>query len=94
MILKAFSVYDSKAQAYFAPFFFPHLGQAIRAFMELANDQSTQVGRHPADFHLIELGEFDDATGTLTPGQLQNHGPAASFVQERTQPALPFVTSN
>lgn len=62
MIVKVFSVYDSKVEAYIQPFFMQSRGQAIRAFGDTAMDSSTNVGKHPADFTLFELGEFDDAT--------------------------------
>lgn len=62
MIVKVFSVYDSKVEAYIQPFFMQSRGQAIRAFGDTAADVSTNIGKHPADFTLFELGEFDDTT--------------------------------
>jgi len=57
---KIFSVYDSKTSSYSPPMNFPHTGDAIRSFSEIANDKSsTTIGKYPADFTLFELGSFD-----------------------------------
>lgn len=66
MILKVFSIYDSKAEAYLPPFCFAATGMAIRAFADMANDPNHQVGRHPEDYTLFELGVFDDEHGQYT----------------------------
>lgn len=65
MILKVFAIYDSKAEAYLQPFFTSTIGMAIRSFEQAANDPQTQFHRHPADFTLFNIGEYDDETGTL-----------------------------
>lgn len=66
MILKVYSVYDSKAEAYLSPMFFQTKGQAIRSFGEVANDSSHQIGKYPEDFTLFELGEFNDSNCKFT----------------------------
>lgn len=66
MILKAFSVYDTKADAYLPPFFCPTSGVAIRNFATAANEEGHAFNSHAGDFALMELGEFDDATGMLS----------------------------
>lgn len=65
MILKMFAVYDSKAEAYFQPFFMATNGQALRAFKDLANDPKSNICRHPGDYTLFVLGEYDDETGNV-----------------------------
>jgi len=65
VLLKMFAILDRKVAAYRTPFFMHHRGQAVRAFTDLANDMQTDVGRHPADFVLVELALFDDATGKI-----------------------------
>lgn len=89
MKLAAFSFLDAKVGVFSPPFFFLHRGQALRAAQELANDQGTTIGRHPADFVLYELGIFDDQTGaleTITPVSL---GPCTQFLAP--QRPLPFL---
>lgn len=80
MIQKAFSLYDSKAQFFSAPFFQHHAGQAIRSVADLAADLNTTVGRHPADFQLYQVGTFDDQTGHLESCPPIPLGLAASFL--------------
>lgn len=63
MVSKVFSVYDSKAGIYMPPFLLRSKGDAIRGFTDLCNDEKTAVCRHPSDFTLFELGEFDDDKG-------------------------------
>lgn len=77
MIQKAFSVFDSKAQAYAAPFFMHQNGEAVRVFTDLVNDPQTMVNRHAADYSLYEIGSFDTTTGemvSITPHVLLGHG--------------------
>lgn len=80
MKLKIFSVFDSKADAYQTPFFMPSTGQAVRAFRDLANDASSLVSRHPADFTLCCVGVFDDASGKVVSlDQVERLGQASDY---------------
>lgn len=65
MILRAFSIYDTKAEFFSPPFFMVSNGEAVRAFKDLANDTNTSIGRHPSDFRLMCLGEFDNLSGSF-----------------------------
>ncbi len=65
MIYKIFSVWDAKTEAYMQPFFSPTIGSGIRAFTDASSDPNSMLAKHPADFHLQCIGEFDDSTGTL-----------------------------
>lgn len=65
MKLNCFSVFDTKAQAYGVPFFMPTVGSAIRAFTDLVNDNRSAVNRHPSDYLLFHIGDFDDSTSVL-----------------------------
>ncbi len=64
-MLKIFSVYDSKAEAFLNPIFCPTRAVAIRSFTASAINPDSDFCRHPEDFSLFELGEFDPATGIL-----------------------------
>lgn len=92
MIVSVFSIYDNKACTFGSPFTFAHVGQAIRAFSDLANDPESMCSRHPADFSLVKIGTFDDDTGTMHPAAHQSFGPAAAFKKEAAplDPQLPF----
>lgn len=67
MILKMFSIYDAKAEAFSQPFFVPTKGLAIRSFTDAANDPKTNIHLYPEDYTLFELGEFDDAKALFVP---------------------------
>lgn len=66
MIVKVFAVYDDAAKSFMQPFFMHHAGLAIRSFTDTIADPSTQFHKHPEDFILFELGEYDDAKGSIT----------------------------
>lgn len=65
MKLKMFCVYDSKAEAFMQPFFMNSTGEAVRSWQDVVNDPKTQFNKHPADFTLFELGEYDDSSGSI-----------------------------
>lgn len=65
MILKVYALIDLKAGNYGTPFFCASNGLAIRMFSDLVRDPKTTLSRHPDDFQLFCLGEFDDNSGEL-----------------------------
>ena len=66
MIIKVFSVYDSKAEVFLPPFYFQNKGEALRAFSDTIQDSNTSLAKHPEDFSLFELGEFDNSNAKYT----------------------------
>ncbi len=64
--MKVFSIFDAKVSAYMQPFFSRTAGEATRAFADLVGEAQHPVAKHPGDYTLFELGEFDDQTGVLT----------------------------
>nr|QJB19907.1 MAG: nonstructural protein [Microvirus sp.] len=63
--MKMFSVHDSKAEAYLAPIYFKSTGEAMRAFETSCQDQNSNFYKYPADFTLVELGEFDEQSASI-----------------------------
>lgn len=61
MILTVCAVYDSAIKSYGRPFFVPHVGAAIRGFSDEINNSQSDLYKHPDDYSLYELGEWDDA---------------------------------
>jgi hypothetical protein len=59
-----FAIYDSKGGYYRTPFSMRSRGEAVRAFADVANDKTTEIGKHPEDFTLFLLADFDTDTGT------------------------------
>lgn len=66
MKLQIFALYDKKALAHVDVFHFPQIGQAIRQLEDLLKTQHP-VSKHPADYDLYKLGDFDDVSGEITP---------------------------
>ena len=60
MIIKMFCVFDVKAEAYQPPLFLLTEGQAVRAFGDAIANSNHEFSRHPEDYTLFEVGEFDD----------------------------------
>ncbi len=65
MKLNIYMVHDQKANAYLPPFFLPEDGMAHRTFGDCCNDVEHQFGKHPEDYTLFKLGEFDDLVGQI-----------------------------
>lgn len=65
-ILVACAVFDSKVGAYSPPFFVKTKGEAIRSFTDACADDNLPFKKHPGDYRLFLLGEFDDNSGLLT----------------------------
>jgi hypothetical protein len=66
MILKVYSIRDSKGEIFNIPFFSKTHGEAERQFRTLVNDSKSQVNAYPEDFDLYYVGEYDDNEGKLT----------------------------
>lgn len=62
MLQQLYTVYDEKAQAFLDPFFVPTHGLALRAFKDCVNSKDHQFGKHPADYTLFYLGDWDNNT--------------------------------
>lgn len=66
--LKAFAIRDTKAESFpRPPIFLVATGMAVRAFADAVQDKTTEIGQHPADFTLFEIGYFDQVEGKLIP---------------------------
>jgi len=81
MLLNAYCIYDHKALQYHPPYFASTDAAAARAFGDLVNDSSTNVGRHPTDYVLYCVGTFLDSKGTLEPLSPHRHvADGAAFI--------------
>jgi len=73
MITKIFSMYDSKVEAYNKPFHQTTKGEALRTFIDAVNDERSPMSKHPEDYSLFQIGEFDDQTGKYTSNEKPVH---------------------
>jgi len=81
---KVFAVFDSKVGAFATPWCSPTIASGSRAFAGACEDRSSMLFKHPADYALFLVGEFDESTGALVPCVPENLGFASSFiVQEK-----------
>lgn len=62
MLLKVFSIYDSKAAVYTKPFFSRTTNEALRDWKAVVGDPKAPYSMFPEDFCLFELGTYDQAT--------------------------------
>ena len=86
MILKMFSILDTKAKAYMTPQFHMTADVAIRDFTERANDGQSMISRYPEDFALFEIGEFNALKGEMNPLPTPHSlGNAVSYKRSQTQ---------
>lgn len=83
MILQAFSVFDSKAKTFAAPWWAVNEQTAKRNFSGAVNDPQTQLNKFPEDFTLYHIGSFNDENGELSRlDQAVNLGLAAQYRKE------------
>jgi len=62
---KIFTIYDKKAEAYNTPWFQQTHGLAERIFRDESNNPESSINKHPEDYTLYYLGEYDQNTGEM-----------------------------
>jgi hypothetical protein len=72
MKTKMYTIYDIKAKVYNKPFYVINEQVAIRMANDLLTDKSADVSKHPEDYVMIELGEYDDNTATFDLNKIHN----------------------
>lgn len=65
--MKIFSIFDEKAEAFLQPFFMETVGQAERALIDCLSDPNHNFSRHPSDYTLFQIGDFDQSTAEIKP---------------------------
>lgn len=86
MLLKAYSIRDTKAEVFNAPFWQKTHGEAERNFMELVNDKNSMVSKYPEDYDLYYLGDYDDLTGKIIALESPTHIVKAIHMVRQAQP--------
>lgn len=62
MMLAVFGIFDSGVSAWMPPLYFRNKGEALRWFIEAVNNPETKLSKHPSDYSLFELGQWNDIT--------------------------------
>lgn len=57
------AVYDVQVGAYMRPMFVPSEGAGIRAFSDEVNRKDSEMNKHPQDYRLDRLGEWNEIDG-------------------------------
>jgi len=65
MLLKIYSIRDTKGEIYNTPFYQRTHGEAERNFKTVASDSKSTISQFPEDYDLYYLGEYDDQTGKI-----------------------------
>jgi len=67
MLLYVIAVKDRAADLFNRPFFVPHRNIAVRDFTDEVNRSAPDnaLNKHPDDFDLYLLGQFDDSNGAF-----------------------------
>lgn len=58
-----FCIKDRAIDSYGDPFAQPSAQHAVRWFRDLVNDQTTPFAKHPDDYDLYTIAEYDDLKG-------------------------------
>ena len=86
MIMKAFTIFDSKTEAYLRPFFCLRTAEAIRTFTDAVNDEASPFHKHMPDFFLYEIGTWDDNLPELKAIAPINLGCATTLIHSDESP--------
>jgi len=62
---KIFVIHDVKANCYMEPWFLQQQAIAQRAFSDCVNDPDHNFGRHPEDYTLFNIGEYNDQNAKI-----------------------------
>jgi len=65
MILKMYSIRDSKGEIFNPPFYSKTHGEAERSFRTLATDSKSTIFQYPEDFDLYQIGTYDPDSGEV-----------------------------
>ena len=65
MIMRIFTVCDLKTGVYSHPFYEVSNGSAVRAFTDTVRTNDHPFNRHPEDYVLYFIGEYDDTIGRI-----------------------------
>jgi len=86
---KVLVIYDSKAEGFLPPFVRRSRGEAIREFGDHCGDPKSPFNRHPADFTLFEIGEYDERKGAVTMHEAKVSLANAVEYANKTEPMAP-----
>lgn len=63
--LMVIAVKDKLSDIFSQPMYFPTVGMAVRAFQDALADTSSPFNKHPNDYDLYHLADWDDVNGAF-----------------------------
>lgn len=72
MIVKCYAVLDAKIKDFHLAIFDIEHDGAIRQFSDAVNDKNTRWGKHPEDYSLWYVGQFDSRKPEIVPEVPEN----------------------
>lgn len=63
MRYKVLTIRDRAADVFSQPFFSQSIGAAIRGFGDEVKRDGSNINKHPEDYDLYHIADFDDETG-------------------------------
>lgn len=90
MVLKMFSIRDTKAEIFNPPFYKNTHGEAERDFTSVVNDEKSMPFKYPEDYDLYYLGTYDDQTGKIESQPTPEH--VLKAVQLKRNSQVPSLT--
>lgn len=84
---QVFAIRDSKVGFFGPPMLLRSTGEAIRVFTDACQDPKSQLFRHPEDFSLHLIGEYDEIKGEMIPQSHISFGSGTSFLPKLAVPA-------
>lgn len=76
-----FSVFDSKGGVWSPPFIARNAAVATRIFEQAVNDPNGEISKYPADYALMECGQWDEDSGYICGDTPKNLGIGSQFVR-------------
>lgn len=64
--LKIYAIRDTKINAYARPFFLQNESILERSIQDALSDPEQTITKHPEDFAVFHLGEYEEETGKIT----------------------------
>lgn len=62
------TVKDRALNAFGRPFYVPSVGVAERSFRDECRNPESEISKHPEDYELFLLGDYDEETATFNCG--------------------------
>lgn len=97
MIVKCYAILDAKIADFHLAIFDIKNEGAMRQFSDAVNDQQTRWNKHPEDYSLWYVGEFDTTKGSLVgvvPENLVNAVAVLSLTKPKIEQMELFKNNN